>query len=183
MPTGSERRPSVPADVFRACVGEFAAGVTVVTGEHGGAPAGMTLNSFTSVSLDPMLVLVSLAHGSRTLYVVRESGRFAVSVLQREQRDIAIEFATTGAPFPGGHMTRSSDGFLVVRGAVATLHCELTELVGAGDHDLALGEVVGITHNGGEPMLFHRGRFGGFAADALAPPGYGGLEVDEGAGW
>ena len=175
-------RPAVPPDVFRACVGEFAAGVTVVTGEHEGAPAGMTLNSFTSVSLDPMLVLVSLAHGSRTLYVVRESGRFAVSVLKREQREVAIDFATPGAPFPAEQMTRSSDGFLVVAGAVATLHCTLHELIPAGDHDLALGLVTGITHNGGEPLIFHRGRFGGFVADALAPPGYG-LDVDEGAGW
>ena len=185
MRTGSEpdSRPAVPPEVFRACVGEFAAGVTVVTGEHDGTPAGMTLNSFTSVSLDPLLVLVSLAHGSRTLYVVRSSARFAVSVLRREQRELAIEFATPGAPFPADHMVRSTDGFLVVRDAVATLHCTLHELVTAGDHDLVVGEVAGITHNGGEPLIFHRGRFGGFAADALAPPGYGVAVVDEGAGW
>jgi flavin reductase (DIM6/NTAB) family NADH-FMN oxidoreductase RutF len=173
---------AIPSDVFRGCIGEFATGVTVVTAEHDGMPAGMTLNSFTSVSLEPLLVLVSLAHGSRTLYVVRSSGRFAVSVLQREQRDVAIAFSTPGGPFPSEYVTRASDGFLVIGGAVATQHCELRELIAAGDHDLVLGEVTGLTHNGGEPLVFHRGRFGGMVVDAMAPPGLS-LTVDEGAGW
>jgi 3-hydroxy-9,10-secoandrosta-1,3,5(10)-triene-9,17-dione monooxygenase reductase component len=172
----------IPAEVFRGCVGEFATGVTVVTAEHDGMPAGMTLNAFTSVSLDPLLVLVSLAQGSRTLYVVRESGRFAVSVLRREQRDEAVAFATAGLPFPVEYTTRTADGYLVVRGAAATQHCELSELVSAGDHELALGLVTGITHNGGEPLIFHRGRFGGMVADAAAPPGLS-IALDEGAGW
>ena len=186
MRTGSDpraaQRPALPTEVFRACVGEFGAGVTVVTGEHEGAPAGMTLNSFTSVSLEPLLVLVSLAHGSRTLYVVRESGRFAVSILRREQRDVAIAFATPGAPFASEYVTRTSDGFVVVRGAVATLHCGLSRLITAGDHELALGLVSGITHNGGEPLIFHRGRFGGLAPDATVPPGHP-IALEEGAGW
>jgi len=172
----------IPAEVFRGCVGEFATGVTVVTAEHDGMPAGMTLNSFTSVSLDPLLVLVSLAQGSRTLYVVQESGRFAVSVLQREQRDEAIAFATAGLPFPAEYTTRTPDGYLVVSGAAATHHCEVNEVVPAGDHDLVLGLVAGITHNGGEPLVFHKGRFGGMVPDAAAPPGLS-IALEEGAGW
>jgi flavin reductase (DIM6/NTAB) family NADH-FMN oxidoreductase RutF len=172
----------IPAEVFRGCIGEFATGVAVVTAEHDGMPAGMTLNSFTSVSLDPLLLLVSLAHGSRTLYVVRESGRFAVSVLQRDQRDAAIAFATAGLPFPAEHTTRTSDGYIVVREAAATQHCEVHEVVPAGDHDLVLGLVTGITHHGGDPLIFHRGRFGGMVPDAAAPPGLS-IALDEGAGW
>src|SRR5919205_336297 len=91
---------TVPAFAFRDCVGEFATGVTVVTAEHDGRPAGMTLNAFTSVSLQPLLVLVSLGHGSRTLETVRASGRLAVSVLHRHQREVAIAFASPGAPCP-----------------------------------------------------------------------------------
>ena len=72
---------------FRGCVGEFATGVAVVTAEHEGVPAGMTLNAFTSVSLDPLLVLVSLGSGSRTLHATTASGRFAVSILQRGQHE------------------------------------------------------------------------------------------------
>jgi flavin reductase (DIM6/NTAB) family NADH-FMN oxidoreductase RutF len=175
-------RPAVPHDVYRACVGEFATGVSVVAAEHDGRPAGMTLNSFTSVSLEPLLVLVSLAQGSRTLHAVRGSGRFAVSVLHRGQREAAIALATPGAPFPHEHMTRTADGFLVVRGSAATQHCDVAEIVTAGDHDLVLGEVVGITHSGGEPLVFHKGRFGGMEVDAFVPPGHP-IAIEEGAGW
>jgi flavin reductase (DIM6/NTAB) family NADH-FMN oxidoreductase RutF len=172
----------IPSDAFRACVGEFATGVTVVASEHDGVPAGMTLNAFISVSLDPLLVLVSLAHGSRTLDVVRRSGRFAVSVLHREQREAAIELATPGAPFPEEHMTRTADGFMAVRAAAATQHCEVEQITRAGDHDLVLGRVIGITHNGGEPLIFQRGRFGGMVVDAVVPPTQA-LAIEEGAGW
>jgi flavin reductase (DIM6/NTAB) family NADH-FMN oxidoreductase RutF len=178
----TDHSPSVPAQAFRDSVGEFATGVTVVTTEHEGRPAGMTLNSFTSVSLRPLLVLVSLGHGARTLETVRASGRLAISVLHRHQRDVAIAFASPGAPFPSQHVTRTPDGFLVVTGAAATHHCTAREIIGAGDHDLVLGEVVGITHHGGEPLVFHRGRFGGLLTDALLPPGHP-ISLDEGAGW
>jgi len=174
--------PAIDGRAFRDCVGEFATGVTVVTASHEGAPAGMTLNSFTSVSLDPLLVLVSLGHGSRTLEVVQASGRLAVSVLHRGQRDVALAFARPGAPFPHEHVRESYDGFLVVRGAAATHHCEVEQVVRGGDHDLVLAAVVGMTHDGGEPLVFHRGRFGGLTTDALVPPGHP-ISLDEGAGW
>ena len=174
--------PAIPSDVFRACVGEFATGVTVVASEHDGVRAGMTLNSFVSVSLDPLLVLVSLAHGTRTLQVARRSGRFAVSMLQREQTEAAVALATPGAPFPEEHMTSTPDGFVIVREAAASQHCELEQTIAAGDHDLVLGRVVGITHNGGEPLIFHRGRFGGMVVDTVVPPAQA-LAIEEGAGW
>ncbi|MGZ4431824.1 MAG: flavin reductase family protein, partial [Gaiellales bacterium] len=91
---------------FRECVGAFATGVTVVTTQHLGAPAGMTLNSFTSVSLDPLLVLVSLAHNTRTLERIKSSGRYTVNILHRKQRDVALAFAKPGAPFPEGYTVR-----------------------------------------------------------------------------
>jgi flavin reductase (DIM6/NTAB) family NADH-FMN oxidoreductase RutF len=175
--------PSIPARALRDSGGEFATGVPVVCAEHPATgPAGMTLNAFTSVSLDPLLVLVSLGHGSRTLDALRASGRLAVSVLHRGQRDVAIDFATPGAAFPAEHVQRSHDGFLVVRAAAATLHCTAAEVRRAGDHDLVLSEVVGMSHHGGEPMVFHRGRFGGLLTDAVVPPGHP-ISLDEGAGW
>ena len=169
-------------DAFRRCVGEFATGVTVVTAEHEDGPAGMTLNSFTSVSLNPLLLLVALGHSSRTLQAVRSAERFAVSVLGRGQRDAAIAFATRGAPFAASYVRRDADGFLVVRGAVAALKCELADAVRAGDHDLAIGRVVAIDHPGGDPLIFHRGVFGGLVTDAAVPPGHP-IGLDEGAGW
>jgi flavin reductase (DIM6/NTAB) family NADH-FMN oxidoreductase RutF len=179
---GTAPTSPIPSDVFRACVGEFVTGVTVVAAEHDGMRAGMTLNSFVSVSLDPLLVLVSLAHGTRTLQVVRQSSRFAVSILHREQREAAIALATPGAPFAEEHMTTTSDGFVVVSGAAATQHCHVEQIFAAGDHDLVLGRVAGITHNGGEPLVFHKGRFGGMVVDTVVPPSQA-LAIEEGAGW
>jgi flavin reductase (DIM6/NTAB) family NADH-FMN oxidoreductase RutF len=174
--------PGIDGRVFRDSVGEFATGVTVVCAEDGDRAAGMTLNAFMSVSLDPLLVLVSLGHGSRTLELVQAAGRLSVSVLHRGQREVAIAFATPGAPFPREHVRHTHDGFLVVRGASTTHHCEVEQIVRAGDHDLVLARVVGITHDGGEPLVFHRGRFGGLATDAIVPPGHP-IGLEEGAGW
>ena len=102
----------------------------------------MTLNSFTSVSLDPMLVLVSLAHGSRTLEAVRASGRFAISILQRGQRQIALDFADAGGRVPRtSTFAQTRLGFYPVRQALAELYCDVQDIVAAGDHDLVIGHV------------------------------------------
>jgi len=79
-------------------------------------------------------------------------------------------------------MTRTADGFISVRDAAATQHCEVEQITRAGDHDLVLGRVVGLTHNGGEPLIFHRGRLGGMVVDAAVPPAQA-LAIEEGAGW
>ncbi len=156
---------------FRECIGAFATGVTVVTSRVGPTAAGMTLNSFTSVSLDPLLVLVSLAHGTRTLEAVRRSDRYAVNVLHRRQRDVALAFARPGASFPAGVTVVDPAGYVVVRHALAVLRCHVFDIVAAGDHDLVLGEVVDFEGSGGEPLIFHRGAFGGLDADCLVPRG------------
>src|SRR3954451_24393776 len=122
---------SVPSDAFRGAVGEFATGVTVVIAEHGGRAGGMTLNSFTSVSLDPPQVLVSLAHGTRTLDLVARPGRYSVSVLQREQRELGVEFSTAVSEFRLEQTVRPYGGVVVVKGAAATIHCEVGQVVRA----------------------------------------------------
>jgi flavin reductase (DIM6/NTAB) family NADH-FMN oxidoreductase RutF len=177
------RKPSdAMVSAFRGCVGEFATGVAVVTAEHEGVAAGMTLNSFTSVSLEPLLVLVSLANGSRTLHATRPSDRFAVSILGRGQAEVALDFSQPWAPFPVGHVARDREGFLSVSGAVAVLRCRVERIEDGGDHTLVLGEVISITHGGGEPLLFHRGRFGGFDVDTTVPAGHP-ISIEEGFGW
>src|SRR4051794_28916661 len=105
---------------FRDCAGEFATGVTVVNAEAGDQRAGLTLNSFTSVSLEPLLILISLGLASRTRRVIGAAGRFSVSILARDQRDVALAFAERDAPFAEQYVERV-EGALVVRGAVATL--------------------------------------------------------------
>jgi flavin reductase (DIM6/NTAB) family NADH-FMN oxidoreductase RutF len=156
---------------FRDVVGAFATGVTVVTSRFGDSMAGMTLNSFTSVSLDPLMVLVSLAHGTRTLDRVRQSQKYAVNILARRQRDVALAFAKPGAPFAAEHTVVDPAGYVVVRHSLAILRCEVAHTFTAGDHDLVVGEVVDFEGSGGEPLIFHRGAFGGLDEDALVPQG------------
>jgi 3-hydroxy-9,10-secoandrosta-1,3,5(10)-triene-9,17-dione monooxygenase reductase component len=174
--------PAIPQRSYRDCAGEFATGVTVVIAEAAGEPQGMTLNSFASVSLEPLLVMVALGRASRTLSALRVSRRFSISVLGRAQREVAIELATPGAPFPRRYARRTADGFLVIDGAIATHQCVVHALRAAGDHELVLGRVIGISHRGGEPLIFHRGRFGGLEPDAFVPPGHP-IALYEGAGW
>jgi flavin reductase (DIM6/NTAB) family NADH-FMN oxidoreductase RutF len=165
---------SVPSEWrldFRDVVGSFATGVTVVTTQAHGRPQGMTLNSFTSVSLDPLLVLVSLAHNTRTLDAIRVSRRYAVNVLHRRQRDVALAFAKPGSEFPEGHTVIDPHGYVVVVHSLAILRCEVHDIVTQGDHELVVGEVVDFEGSGGEPLIFHRGAFGGLDEDALVPRG------------
>jgi flavin reductase (DIM6/NTAB) family NADH-FMN oxidoreductase RutF len=141
---------------FRDCVGTFATGVTVVAVEHEGDRAGMTLNSFTSVSLDPLIVCVSLAHGTRTHELIGAAGRFTVSILRAGQEEVALAFAEPGSPFPHGLVGDDAR----VEGALAVLHCAVRDRFGAGDHDLVLGLVEGFDAAAGDPLVFHRGSFG-----------------------
>src|SRR5690349_4392834 len=166
---------------FRRCVGSFATGVCVVVVDGPDGPAGMTLNSFTSVSLDPLLVLVSLAHGARTQRAAAGAGRFAISVLGRRQREVALAFALRGAAFPLAHTEHTDDGYLVVRHAIATPRCAVHDVVTAGDHDLVLGRVETFSASAGEPLVFHAGLFAGVAPDLghVPPPEL----FDEGFGW
>jgi len=144
---------------FRDCVGTFTTGVTIVASEHGGERGGMTLNSFTSVSLEPLIVCVSLGHGSRTHALVCDAGRFTVSILRAGQESVATAFARPGAPFPGDLV----DGEGRVEGALAVLLCSVRDRFTAGDHDLVLGQVEEFDAVPGEPLVFHRGSYGALA--------------------
>jgi flavin reductase (DIM6/NTAB) family NADH-FMN oxidoreductase RutF len=167
---------------FRRCAGAFPTGVCVVTAEHESRPAGMTLNSFTSVSLEPLLVLVSLAHDSRSLPAVRGSRQFALSVLHRGQRHVAIAFAERGGDFPHHLVRRTKLGFYPVREALAEMFCDVEQIVTAGDHDLVVGRVQEFIATRGEPLVFHEGQFGGVDPDTPAPRSFIDF-LDEGIGW
>jgi flavin reductase (DIM6/NTAB) family NADH-FMN oxidoreductase RutF len=145
---------------FRRCVGSFATGVTVVTAQQDGRMAGMTLNAFTSVSLDPLLILVSLARQTRTLELLQNSGQFAVSILHTRQHEVALDFAVNGAGFPEQHTSVDEDGFVIVRDALASIRCRVHATVPAGDHELVIGSVVAFDAGDGEPLVFHQGLFG-----------------------
>jgi flavin reductase (DIM6/NTAB) family NADH-FMN oxidoreductase RutF len=147
---------------FRDTLGRFPTGVAVVTatGPHG--PAGLTTNAFASLSLDPPLVLVCFDLGSRTLGVVRESGRFAVNFLRAGHEDTAELFAGK-APHPEkfAAVTHTADhGVPVLDDALAWMVCELRALHPGGDHEIGVGAVTALGHDpAGSPLVFHDGRF------------------------
>jgi flavin reductase (DIM6/NTAB) family NADH-FMN oxidoreductase RutF len=151
---------------LRAVAGSFATGVTVVTAAGPGGPAGLTTNAFTSLSLDPALVLVCFDNASRTLPVVRAAGAFAVNVLRAGQEDVAAAFASKaehGEKFAVATHT-VVHGVPVLDDALAWIACDVRELLPGGDHTIGVGAVVGLHHDpGGEPLVFFRGRYAGLS--------------------
>ena len=152
---------TVDAERYRRAMGRFATGVAVVTCESPSGPAGLTTNALTSLSLDPLLLLVCFDNGSRTLPVLRESGRFAVNVLAAEQADLAAVFASKRVAEEKFEMVTHevAHGVPVLDGALAWLACDLRELLPGGDHTIGIGGVLGGGHAGGDPLVFYRGRY------------------------
>ena len=147
---------------FRDTIGWFATGVTVVTTTGPDGPAGMTTNAVTSLSLDPLLMLVCFDHGSRTLDAVRASRRFAINVLRAGDVDLAAVFASKRvATEKFESVTHSEEhGVPVLDSALAWIACELRELTVGGDHEIGIGEVIGMgTGEPGEPLVWFRGRY------------------------
>src|SRR3954463_12553149 len=123
---------------FRAVMGHFATGVTVVTASGADGPVGMTANAVCSLSLDPLLLLVCFDNDARTLRVVREQERFGVNVLASGQADLARLFASK-APEPekfAGVQHTVHDGIPVIEGTLAWVGCRLERLVPGGDHTI-----------------------------------------------
>jgi flavin reductase len=156
--------PTVGA--FREAMGSFPTGVTVVTVATGdGTMYGVTVNSFSSVSLDPMLVLVCLSENSRGVGLIERAGAFAVNVLCAGQRDVARRFADRHRPvgslmFDGVPFEPGVTGCPVLFGATASFECRLRQSHPAGDHLIMLGEVVALVHRPElEPLVFHEGTY------------------------
>ncbi len=153
---------------FRSVMGRFATGVTVVTASSADGPVGMTANAITSLSLDPLLLLVCFDQGARTLRVVRETRLFGVNVLAQGQEDLARLFAskTPEAEKFAGVAHEIHHGVPVVGGAHACIGCRLVELLPGGDHVIGIGAVTSAETGEGEPLVWHAGRYGAFDAGA-----------------
>lgn len=134
------------ADDFKNALSAWASGVSVVTTRADGLAYGLTVSSFSSVSLDPPLVLVCLGHGNRLAEMVTRSQRFAVSLLGRDQEEASNHFASRGrepeAELSGVPMVDTADGVPVVEGALAWLACEVHEMIDVGDHAIVIGRVT-----------------------------------------
>ena len=156
------RRRVTNARRFRDAMGSFPTGVAVVTASGPSGHAGLTTNAVTSLSLDPVLLLVCFDNDSRTLPVVRESRRFAVNVLRAAQRDVASVFASKRVArekFAAATHT-VAHGVPVLDDALAWFVCELRELIPGGDHTIGIGAVTELEFDAdGEPLVFFRGRY------------------------
>jgi 3-hydroxy-9,10-secoandrosta-1,3,5(10)-triene-9,17-dione monooxygenase reductase component len=139
-------------------MGQFATGVAVVTTP---GPAGLTTNAFSSLSLDPLLVLVCLDLDSRTLAAVHEHRRLAVNVLSKAQRELAVTFAGKAAHKEKFRDVewREESGVPVLEGTVAWVAGPVLELIPGGDHAIAVTSVEAGEAPGGEPLLFHAGEY------------------------
>lgn len=149
---------------FRDALGLFPTGIAVVTAvDAGGQPAGVTVNSFTSVSLDPPLILVSLARTSRSLETFNAAAHFAVSLLRDDQRSISSAFASTTADrFSLVRHRAGRGGAPVIEPHLVAFECEVHSRHDGGDHVLLLGKVVAIDHTADvppRPLLYFRGQY------------------------
>jgi flavin reductase (DIM6/NTAB) family NADH-FMN oxidoreductase RutF len=157
--------PAFSSKDFRDTVGAFATGVTVITTRGEEHAYGMTANAFSSVSLDPPLVLVCTIARSEGSEHLRRNGVFAVNVLGTHQEPLSRYFASKDRPrgrdaFAEVSHRVASSGSPILEGALAYLDCRLHTEHAAGDHDIFIGEVLELgTRDDAEPLIFHRGQY------------------------
>ena len=151
----------IPAAEFRRVLGHFATGVTIVTTcDSDGRPTGLTASAFTSVSLDPPLILVCVDHKSQTHGPLMEHGRFAVNILSTEQEALSRKFATSRLDkFDGVTYRMSALGVPVLADAIAHLECVTVSRHVEGDHTILVGRVEDAAAGSGHPLLYFRGQY------------------------
>jgi 3-hydroxy-9,10-secoandrosta-1,3,5(10)-triene-9,17-dione monooxygenase reductase component len=160
---------TVSRDRIRHALGHFATGVTVVTSRDGnGEPVGTTASAFSSLSLDPPLVLVCLDRASTTLAALRDQGAFAINVLSARQRSLSGHFARRGGAVswePVVHRCGAT-GMPLLDGALLALGCELEHCLDGGDHEIVVGRPreLELSDETDEPLLHYRGAYASLAA-------------------
>lgn len=149
---------------FRNAMSRFASGVTVVTtldGEQ--TPVGFTASAFSSLSLEPPLILVCLDRKAESHRAFADAKTMGVSILAEDQAALALRFAKRGEEkFSGGTVAGPLTGCHVVEGALAQLECEIAELLPGGDHSIIVGRVIGVTLGDASPMVHFNRSFGRF---------------------
>lgn len=156
---------------LRAAFGSFATGVTIVTTRQAdGTPRGFTANSFTSVSLDPPLLLVCLGTSALSCDSFAAADHFAVSILAENQRSISGLFASKSPDkFSQARWTAGPEGMPLIDGALASFTCTRHQIVEAGDHLILIGQVMSHTSRAGNPLGYFRGSY----TDVLQRPAFG----------
>ena len=155
------RAMPIDPDTFRAVLGRFASGVTVVTSRDAeGRDHGMTVSAFCSVSLDPPLVLACIGHEASMHGLVLREDRFAVSILAAGQEALARRFADQRSDrFDGVGYTRGRLGVALIDDALAHLECTVVDRREAGDHTIVIGRVDAAACDQGRPLVYYRGGY------------------------
>ena len=152
----------IDPDAFRAALGRFACGVTVVTArdEHAGRDHGMTVSAFCSVSLEPPLVLVCIGHEASMYAQLQQATDVGISVLAATQEALSRRFADPESDrFDGVGYSRGESGVALLDDALAHLECHIVERHEAGDHTVIICAVNGATVHPGRPLLYYRGGY------------------------
>jgi flavin reductase (DIM6/NTAB) family NADH-FMN oxidoreductase RutF len=154
---------AVDREHFKEVVGHFATGVTIVTACDGDTPVGFTCQSFSSLSLEPLLIGFAAQRASSTWPRVRAAGSLAVNILDAQSEALARTFATSGADkFAGVSFQLGSNGAPLLEVALATVTAEIEAVHEAGDHDYVIARVQSVGSRHGAPLLYFRGGFGSF---------------------
>jgi flavin reductase (DIM6/NTAB) family NADH-FMN oxidoreductase RutF len=156
---------------FRKTLGCFASGVTVVTtlSPETKEPQGVTVSAFTSLSLDPPLVLFCLGNATSSMAAFKSFGHFAINILSEHQRDLSIRFASRSADkWQGVAWDKWDSGVPILPGCLATLECSLVRVEDGGDHQIFIGRVERMKHHeGGSPLVYFRGSYMDLGAPTL----------------
>jgi flavin reductase (DIM6/NTAB) family NADH-FMN oxidoreductase RutF len=160
---------SAPIDpfTFRQLCGHFATGVAIVTAlDAGGQPAGMTINSFASVSLDPPLVSFAIDHAATVFAELAQATHVTINILDAQHEALSRRFAAgLSERFDGVAWHLTAGGRVVLDGTLAQLYCERWHDLVAGDHTLFIGLVIGgAVAEHGRPLVHYRGGYGGIEA-------------------
>jgi flavin reductase (DIM6/NTAB) family NADH-FMN oxidoreductase RutF len=152
-----DRAQPVSSEEFRRACARFATGVAIAgVVDPGGVPYGLTVNSFSSVSLDPPLILICLGHAVAAIDVFREAPSFGLSLLRAGQRDLSERFAAPGdSRFESVAWRLGETGAPLLDGALAQIECVSVRRVSVGDHDIFIGEMVAASVEEGEPLIYY----------------------------
>jgi len=160
----------VPIDSaeFRRVLGHYPTGVCAITATGAdGMPVGMVVGTFTSVSLDPPLVGFLPDKSSSSWPLIEAAGAFCANIFAADQMAACRQLASRGADkFAGVDYALSENSLPLIEGCIARIECRLHGVIDAGDHWFVLGRVIAMDAVGGDPMLFNRGQYGGFAGPA-----------------
>ena len=158
---------TIDSDTQRKIMGMFATGITVVSMRISDDETwGMTANAFTSLSLDPPLVLVAVKKG-QTHENLQKAGHFAINILSADQQDISDRFAFTGPKdFSGLNTTTDVTGAPILQNTLGYVNCEIHEVLAGGDHDIFIGKIIGGKLGEGTPLLYFSGGYANLASES-----------------